>query len=282
MANDCAIRRLKAVVNNSDLMELGTIRLVLRVENNYIKCYDHVWDDINGLTIKLLDDDVTFTSGLNGAVVVDSKNGTLSTSQQSQLNLSGVPSNKLINVEVNSKYGIVIANIGGGQYSLEDFIYFSDRLASLDLSYVGINGGASGNISVLENKTNLQAIRLQYNKNVFGNITAFGECTLLVSLSIGETGITGNWIDFVNAQKVAGRTSCNNLSITMAQWTNVYFGNLQEYPRFTDQSSNAVLKWEDSKVAFENSNIKKVYLYGYTNAEAQEYINQGYTVVIAD
>lgn len=283
MENNCSVRRLKVVAANDSLFEFGSMRLVLRVTNGYIKSIDTVWNDMEGIDVTLLDDGVTFTTGENGATVIDSKHGNLGTNQSAILNLSGVPANNLINVKINKKYGIVLFKAGGGNLSTDDMKYFSSRFVAVDLSYAGINGNITGDIDVFSKYPNIEDFQLQYT-DISGSVTSIGNLTKLTRLNIGETSINGNWVDFVSKQVENGKTSnTNGIRINMAHYTNVLFGNNSEYPRFTDASSLAVLKWSNSnKIALENASIKKVYLYGYSDSEVQNYISQEYTVITAD
>lgn len=277
MTNNCLKTQLKGVVSDNNLPVLGMIKIKVKVESDSIAPRLAAYGVNDLLEITLFDDGVTFSSAIGQSVVIDSKHAKISKTYGSKLYLSGASENDWINVGYSPKYDIT--NIGRN----------SDGINLADLSYIDgltvltpkTNSLTFGKLDYLSRCSNLTTIDLSGN-TLSGNIAALGTLTNLqtLGLSISHSDYSGNFSDFVAAQKANGRTSCDSLVLYSPTGLKIGFGNK---PAITDGTigENATMKWNGNKISLQWDTSKIVWVIGYSQSEAESAF-PGYSVTLCD
>lgn len=127
------------------------------------------------------------------------------------------------------------------------------------------------------------------SSNIVGNIISLANCTNIISLHIYNSAITGDILEFVNAQRANGRTECDTIIMDNRQGTNganiTFNGNT-----YFDSIGGGMgrLRWDAGHIMYINSDkstdpldsrVTHVVCNGYTDEETQVWKNAGKTVL---
>ena len=87
------------------------------------------------------------------------------------------------------------------------------------------------------------------NPKTTGNIESLGACINIQTIDCYKTSINGDWMDFVNAQRLNGRDTCGGIDISFAAANkNILFNG-----RYIDSTDKCRLSWNHTKVTMTTS-----------------------------
>ncbi|MDD7735212.1 MAG: hypothetical protein PT941_00310 [Bacillales bacterium] len=128
------------------------------------------------------------------------------------------------------------------------------------------------------------------SSNIVGDIISLANCTNIKELYIYNTAITGDILEFVNAQRANGRTECDTIKMDNQQGrngANVTF-NGNTYFDGALGGGAGILQWDAKHIMYTNSATSKnpldssvthVVCNGYTDEEIQVWENAGKRVL---
>lgn len=306
---NCLVTKLKSSVDNQNLPVLGEAVLSFaltpssRLSSDNFKTVDN-----KPLKIHIIDDGIKFGTAYGQSSIVDDgtykncilvpdrsgNNGVSLTDNSGTL----IPNTTVVSFKVKSKYDFI--KLGGntfwrGTINLDDYLYctnLEDIYCSPGASYAQ----AYGDIANLRNLVKVTEIRLDAQRNIYGDINNLGKLILLEDIYfaksslVTEQKIVGNFKDLVISQCNNGRkTNTSGIVVHALKNTLVPFGSVLT-PTCSSDSANAYLKWSstqsnlsDLKIALEITSENKVYVIGYTQAQAEEaYPVATWTIEYAD
>lgn len=95
-------------------------------------------------------------------------------------------------------------------------------------------------------------LNISFNTLITGNIADFGPCVNLTTLNISNTGVTGSLEGFVAAQRAAGRTTCNSLSLPyIGEGQTITFNGA----KITTIQYTNTLSWTANTITFNGTTI---------------------------
>lgn len=276
----CLVTRLKATVQDSSIPKIGAFLAGVKVDGNLKIAPNGTFRPVSGgeLLITILDEGVTFASASGGAVKVDSKNGIFYDNYLNELTFSGVSANTTVNVRVTSSYDLGYIGINVSSLGVAS-IEYATGLTGIRFS----SSVASGDLSKLRNLTNVATLVMGFNNDIVGDISILGKLTALTTINLASVrgNFTGNWKDFVAAQKENGRTTCDSLEVAQIYYCQIGFGKYGNSRLGTDDGNPGILKWSGDKISLQKDAASIVYTIGYTAEEAASAF-PGYTYYLAD
>lgn len=129
------------------------------------------------------------------------------------------------------------------------------------------------------------------SNNVVGDIMSLANCTNITQLEIYNSAITGDILEFVNAQRTNGRTECDGIHMNNFQGrngANVTFNGNPYFANGVLGNGVGTLQWNAGHIMYINSATSKdpldssvthVVCNGYTDEEIQVWENAGKTVL---
>ena len=268
MSNNCLHTQLKSAIENDNLPVLGMIKLKVKVDSSSRLPRLALYGANDLLDVVLLDDGVTFTSATSPSIMVDSKHGKVSKTYGGNLYLSGASEGDWINVGYSPKYDVTNIGIDSNGINLADLSYITGLVVLTPLATA--DSTSRGKLEDLSLCTALTSINIT-NAYISGDISALGGLTSLVTLGLNSNGrvnCSGNFADFVSAQKSNGRSSCDGLALYSPTGLGIGFGNKPKIMA-GQAGENATMKWSGSKISLQWDTSKVVYTIGYTQAEAE-------------
>ena len=271
MANNCLVTKLKGVVDNDNLSQIGEFKCKLLVSSNSgITRLDFIESSDSLVYITLLDDDVTFASATVPAQIIDSKHAILSNTYGQALSVSGASEGDWINVKVKSKYKFIhIARKFDG--CLLSDLNYCEELTGFYPKNVCTCVGTFYDLAKI---TSLERLEINYAEHITGNISELGSLVNLTTLGVCEnsalyTNFCGDFKDFVITQRNAGRTTCTGLNILDCyNVVTIGFG-VRTNLRVGTEGESGTLKWDATKMSIQLDTSKKVMTIGYTQGEAE-------------
>ena len=189
---------------------------------------------------------------------------------------------------ISGKYGAIekiSMSVRSGSYpsifnfDIEEFKY--DSALNSFLAY--FVQGLTGNVSDLV-RSGLTEINI-VGTQISGKLTDFSDCVSITTLSLAETLVKDEIMDFVTRQVELERTTCSRITTQNIKNFAVFRGVTLEYA----SSVNGCMSWDTaSKVTIglgnntSLSNCPKIYAYGATAEEIAAWEQAGKTVVVVD
>jgi len=252
MANDCLVTKLKKSVNNSDLMKLGVITMQVSAidpfnANNNIKLR---YKDESG---KAITDGMFMNS--QGVPTGTSKDVNANTDTYLILDVNQC------NVDIYNKYAVKELSCGARFYLDLKMLSYCNELTYLEANLTGTleqlaslssietilthnDSNLIGNISAIKDLSSITVLKITGITGVYGNIADLGKLTSLTRLAIGDTRISGSVEDFVAAQRLNGRTTCEGILVPyLGTNTGITFNGAA-----APKASNQTLSWTASEI----------------------------------
>lgn len=221
MANNCLISQLKDVVNNNKLVKVDELLLTVNKKSSI--------------------SDATFEQGLGIAynatehgvikVTAPGKVGTAVDAINQDSILYSTDSGTTASIFFkNDDYYIKLSNKSNIKILL-------DKVSSRHSIY-------SINLSDLEYCISLQQFRIRKNPNVKGNIKYLGKLTSLTMCRLDGTQATGELVEFVKAQRAAGRTTCADNTFSFG------VSSLMTFNGIPCENMNTYLSWTENTITY--------------------------------
>lgn len=276
---NCLVTKLKSVVDNDSLRKLGKIEFDAEIRTSDGRIVGNLTaTPLDGKQIhftRISPTSLTFANPTHGGIVEDPTHGIL-VSAESTLGIAGLQSEKSMTVEIEEKYDLKTLRLfRSSNINLSELEYCTG-LTNLNVSNVLIpkkNRNIFGDIGSLSNLVNLQELNLSYLTRISGDIKSLGKLTNLTTLNFAteetESYVTGNWVDFVAAQRNNNRTICAGITLPNAVDFKISIGTL--FPTFYDDGSHsAILSWDATTIDLAMAAKNRAYVYGYTEQQIEE------------
>ena len=283
---NCLVTKLKSTVDNDSLRKLGIIKFDAEIRQSDGRIVGNLTaTPLDGKQIhftRISPTGLTFASPTNGGIVEDPTHATL-VSAESTLGVSGLQSEKSMTVEIREKYDLkTLRLVRSSNINLSELEYCTG-LTRLNVSNVTVpneNRNTFGDISSLSNLVNLQELDFNYLTRISGDIKSLGKLINLTTLnfavdkSVAESYVTGNWVDFVAAQRTNGRTTCSGITLNNAVDFQIKIGT--KTPIFYDDSSHpAIISWDATAIDLAMAANSRAYVYGYTEQQIEDMKESG-------
>lgn len=283
---NCLVTKLKSTVDNDSLKKLGIIKFDAEIRTSDGRIVGNLTaTPLDGKQIhftRISPTSLTFANPTNGGIVEDSTHGIL-VSAESTLGVIGLQSEKFMTVEIGKKYDLkTLRLVRSSNINLSELKYCTG-LTQLNVSNVTVpneNKNTFGDIRSLSNLVKLQELDLSYLTRISGDIESLGKLINLTTLNFAvekalvESYVTGNWVDFVAAQRTNGRTTCSGITLNNAVDFQIKIGT--KTPKFYDDGSNpAILSWNATTIDLAMAAKSRVYVYGYTEQQITEMKESG-------
>lgn len=254
MSTNCLVTKLKEVVSNDNLKEIGVMYITLSYKN-----------------AAMLD----ITSSVDQDIIASEGNFIVSYQKVKTLHLKAntkttVYSDAQLKVKIPNKYVITYIHYKSSipEFNIEDLEY------SMGLTAIAGNTDSTnitGNIKYLKNKVSMTELVIPYSK-VTGELSDIADLKHLTNLNISNTKISGDirtlssFIELTNI-KIAGSNIYGTLeSLVVGQVSggrtsgSIAMGHLRFCPNVTfngvnPNDSNATLTWEPNSAESTNTDV---------------------------
>lgn len=307
MANECLVTKLKGVVNNDNLMELGSLRVKVIPTGEPDRLADRtltmVITGTETATLSVIPSSVksgghfnTVNDGtypLTSTVFTPEINQTLYF-EPGEYALKMTNKYNIVGVVAGAFYGSVISlDIADIKYSkINSFELVSLTSPEADIDNISLwygvgkcvlPGSVYGDITNLGDKLlnagggscNLTILDIQRCSNVFGSINSLGKTSVQIIWLNPTQQITGSIEEFVSNKVDGGHTSDCTINRGLRLLS---FGGVTH----SDGPESGAIHWESKdKISVYNQSSSIVYTKGYTQAEAES-AYPGYTIIRVD
>lgn len=218
---NCLVQSLKAIVENENLEILGGFDLKVKYAAGD-KVIGLAKSQGGSVTAKFVGDTSTID------IVIPSDGTTCYTS----ITEDGV-------LQIRNKYSLKRLQIG---YLCENSINTAQLQYCTDINHLELKGGAlKGDISNISNLTQMTALHVSNNTELYGDIKSLGTMTSLVMFSLTNTHISGTIESFVKESVKNGR-STGNISFSWNLGDVTFNGNT------VDGTASSSLSWSPNSV----------------------------------